>query len=117
MWVPKKRQSKYKRLSLSKILKKKNKIDKEFEVILNSLSLEEVIGLKLELASKTIGGKLYGLPIIQALPRITQEAALLYTISAASTKMEAARFLGLSKPNFNKLLKKYNITDYFKDST
>ena len=55
MWVPKKRQSKYKRLSLSKILKKKNKIDKEFEVILNSLSLEEVIGLKLELASKTIG--------------------------------------------------------------
>ena len=34
----------------------------EFEIIFNNLSLEEVIGLKLELASKSsFNGKLYGL--------------------------------------------------------
>jgi len=118
MWIPKReRRSKYKTLSLSKLLKKQSKISEEFEVMLSQLTLEEVIGLKLELASKAIGGKLYGLPIVRAMPRIAQEASILYAISAASTKMEAARFLGLNKKDFNKLYKKYNISDYFEQQT
>jgi len=116
MWQPKiKKKSKYKTLSLSKLLKKNNKISDQFEVMLNQLTLEEVIGLKLELASKSIGGKLYGLPVIRALRDITQEATLMYSISAAQTKMEAARFLGLNKKDFNRLLKKYKINEIFKE--
>ena len=38
--------------SLSRELRKNGKTTEEFEVMLNSLSLEEVIGLKLELATR-----------------------------------------------------------------
>ena len=39
--------------SISNKLKKENRSSEEFEIIFNNLSLEEVIGLKLELASKS----------------------------------------------------------------
>ena len=96
-------------------MKTQNKITDEFEIMLNQLTLEEIIGLKLELASKAIGGKLYGLPVIRSMPKIAQEASLMYAISAASSKMEAARFLGIDKKNFNKLVKKYRIEEYFQE--
>ena len=38
--------------SISKKLRREGKSSEEFEILFNSLSLEEVIGLKLELASK-----------------------------------------------------------------
>lgn len=115
MWIPKKKpRSKYKTVSISKQLKTQNKITEEFEVMISQLTLEEMIGLKLELASKAIGGKLYGLPIVRSMKNIAQEASLYYVMSAASSKREAARFLGLNKVEFEKLLKKYKIIDYFR---
>ena len=51
--------------SISNQLRKQGKSNDEFEVMLNKLSLEEVIGLKLELANRAAGGYLYGLPIWQ----------------------------------------------------
>ena len=52
-WKKKKRvQGKNKNHSLSKKLKQDKKITEEFEVMMNNLSLEELIGLKLELAAK-----------------------------------------------------------------
>ena len=49
MWKKKKKLSgKNRYYSLKKKLRRENKITDEFEVMLNSLSLEEVIGLKLE---------------------------------------------------------------------
>jgi transcriptional regulator of acetoin/glycerol metabolism len=113
MWYTKRRKSIYNNISLSKLLRREKKTTKEFEVLLSGLTLEEIIALKLELTSNSIGGKLYGLPIIHALPRISQEAALMYSMSAAATKMEAARFLGLSRSNFRKLIKKFNLDEYF----
>ena len=35
--------------------------------MLNNLSLEEIIGLKLELAAKAAGGYLYGIPIFSSI--------------------------------------------------
>ena len=83
--------------------------------MLNQLKLEEIIGLKLELASRSIGGKLYGLPVVRAMTSVTQEACLYYALSAAASKGEAARFLGLNKVEFEKLIKKYNLIDYFRE--
>ena len=40
--------------SISKKLKRERRITEEFEVMLNNLSLEEIIALKLELASKIL---------------------------------------------------------------
>ena len=94
-------------------LKKEEKITEEFEVMLNSLSLEEIIAIKLELASRAFGGKSYGLPIWKSMREIVQDAMLKYALSACRTKKEAARFLGLSHQDFNKIVKKYNTESFF----
>jgi DNA-binding NtrC family response regulator len=99
--------------SVSNKLKSDGKITGDFEVMLSSLTMEEIIALRLELAARSIGGKLYGLKLWESLPRIAKAAALKYSYSAARTKNEAAAFLGISKNEFRKLLKQYNITNYF----
>ena len=73
----------------------------------NSLSLEEVIGLKLELAAKAAGGKLYGIPLWYSLSDITKDAVFKYALSACQTKKEAALFLGIDMQTFHKLQKKF----------
>ena len=105
--------SKRKSYSLSRKLRREGKTSPELEVAINSLSLEEIIGLKLEMASKSAGGLLYGLPLWYSLPLIVKEAVLLYAISACKTNLEAARFLGIDKVYLSGLLKKYDIDRYF----
>jgi len=106
-------QGKDKYYSLSKKLRREERSNDEFEVMLSQLTLEEVIGLKLELASKTLDGRLFGLPIWASLHSIVQDAVLKYTFSASRTQGEAMRFLGLKKVEMHKLLRKYNIDNYF----
>ena len=101
--------------SISRKLRKEGKTNDQFEIAIGSLSLEELIALKLELAAKSVGGKLYGLPLWYSLPEITKDAVLKYALSASRTKMEAARFLGVNKEYFYRLLKKYDIDSYFKE--
>ena len=103
--------------SVLRKLRNEGKTNEQFEVTLGLLSLEELIALKLELASKSVGGKLYGLPLWYSLPDIVKDAVLKYALSAARTKMEAARFLGVSKEYFYRLLKKYGTDSYFKEKT
>ena len=59
--------------------------------------------------------KLYGANIWNALPNIVQEGVLKYVYSAARTKGEMASFLGINKSSLKRLLKKYDITNYFID--
>ena len=106
-------QGKNRYYSLSKKLRREERSSDEFEVMLSQLTLEEVIGLKLELASKTLDGRLFGLPIWASLHSIVQDAVLKYTFSASRTQGEAMRFLGLKKVEMHKLVKKYNIDNYF----
>ena len=115
-WNKKKRiQGKNKYYSLSNKLKKENKSHDEFEVMLNNLTLEEIIGLKLELAARSAGGYLYGIPIFSAIPYLVRDAILKYALSATRSKKEAARFLGIQLDHFKKLIKKYNTESYFED--
>ena len=99
--------------SISNKLKSEGKINERFEVMMSTLTLEEIIGLRLELAAKTVNFKLYGLNLWQSVPDIVRHGILKYAHSAARTKGEAAAFLGLDVSLFKKLLKKYNIDDYF----
>tara|TARA_R100000008_G_C3477657_1_gene112202 strand:+ start:176 stop:526 length:351 start_codon:yes stop_codon:yes gene_type:complete len=99
--------------SISKKLKRERKVTEEFEIMLNNLPLEEIIALKLELASKVLKGKLYGLNIYQTLPMIAKDAALKYAISACKTKKSAAAFLGISYRRLTQLQKENNIKSYF----
>ena len=116
-WKKRKRlyKGKTENYSLIRKLKKEQKTTEELEVLINSLTLEEVIGLKLELASKAAGGSLYGLPIWFSLKDIVQEAVYKYAISATRTKGEAVRFLGLTPRYFRDLYKKYDVDNYFED--
>ena len=94
-------------------LRKEGKITEQFEVQLANLSLEEVIAIKLELSSKTLGSPLFGLPLWQSLTNIVQDAVLKFAISTTQTSSEAARFLGIDQKNLSPLIKKFKIYDYF----
>ena len=95
-------------------LRKKGKSTEEFEVMLNNLTLEEIIGLKLELANRAAGGYLYGMPIWQAIPDLVRDAVLKFAATAAKTKGEAARFLGISQQEMEKFNRRYKIDYFFK---
>jgi hypothetical protein len=116
MTNPKKNSGKNRYYSLSKKLKREKRSSDEFEILLNNLSLEEVIGLKLELASRFgLNGKLYGLPIWNSIRTIVKDAVLKFAVSATRSKKEGARFLGLNEKSFLILVKKHKIDNYFED--
>jgi transcriptional regulator with AAA-type ATPase domain len=108
-------QGKNKYYSLSKKLRRENKSNDEFEVMVSQLTLEELIGLKLELASKVLDGRLFGLPVWSSMHSIVQDAMLKWVYSASRTKVEAVRYLGINQSDFKELLKKYKVDDYFSD--
>tara|TARA_R100000008_G_scaffold85823_1_gene76788 strand:+ start:3900 stop:4265 length:366 start_codon:yes stop_codon:yes gene_type:complete len=101
--------------SIASKLRKSKKSNTEFEIMLNNLSLEEIIGLKLELAAKAAGGKLYGIPLWNSLTDIAKDATFKYALSACSTKKEAALFLGIDLKTLYLLQKKYETEEYFTD--
>ena len=101
--------------SISKKLKKENKINENFEIMLNNLSLEEIIGLKLELASKSCGNSLYGVPLWRSLKYVVEDSVLKYALSATRTKKEYARFLGLRRIEAERLNWKYRPDSYFEE--
>ena len=101
--------------SLSKKLRQDKKINESFLVMLNNLSLEEVIGLKMEMSGKVVNNRLYGLPLWNNLTEIVKDAILKYTYSATRTQWEAMRFLGLTEQTFANLKKKYNPVSYFEE--
>ena len=114
-WIKRKRTYKgqTENYSLVRKLKKEKKTNDELEIMFNRLSLEEVIGLKLELASKAAGNSLYGLPIWHSLKHIVQEAVIKYAVSATITKGEAASFLGVSPRYFRIIYDKFKVKSYF----
>ena len=99
--------------SIANKLKSEGRINERFEVMLSSLTLEEIIGLRLELAASTVNYKLYGMNLWHSVQDIVRDGVLKYAYSAGRTKGEIAAFLGIDKNTLKKLLKKYNITNYF----
>jgi hypothetical protein len=100
--------------SISKILRENKKSNDLFETMLCNITLEDVIALRLELAYKAIGVRLYGFPLWRSTNYIVQEALLKYALSISNSKGEAARYLGLKINKLIKLLKRYQINTYFK---
>jgi|TARA_A100001515_G_scaffold107092_1_gene87856 transcriptional regulator of acetoin/glycerol metabolism len=113
--VPKRYNGTTRDYSVSNRLKKENKITDEFEMMLSSLTLEEVIALRLELASRTVGYMMYGLPLWGSLHNITKDAVLRYVLSASRSRKEAARVLGIDRIKLHKLYKKFDLYNYFQD--
>ena len=109
---PKKKKS----YSIIRKLRKEGKLPEEMEIFVSNLSLEDLIALKLEIASKPISGKLYGIPIWKSIPFIVRDAVLKTAISVCRTKVDAANLLGMDVDKMNNLLKKYNTIDFFEET-
>lgn len=95
-----------KKVNLSDELKLKKKITEEFEVMLNGLTLEEIIGLKIEVSARNLKGKLYGVDLLGCLRKSAKDAAFLYAINYCKNEQTAAFLLGLTTQEYK--VAKYN---------
>ena len=93
--------------SISKELRNSNKINNEFEAMLSHLTMEEIIALKLELATRAVGGKFYGNYLFKVMPYIAKDAVVRYALSATETKKAATMFLGVTRKEFNRIYRRY----------
>jgi len=111
MWKKKLREykGKFENYSIRKKLNSEKKIDCNFETILNSLTLEEIIALKLELAASHINHKLYGFPIIRSIKFIVREAVIMFALSATRTPKDAAAVLGITERQLKEEIEKFDI--------
>jgi len=100
-------------ISLSRKLRKEEKSNEAFEVMLSALTLEEIIGLKLECASRLTAGRMYGFSLWSNIVDITKEALYNAVISVARTNKEATRILGINEQTFKVLKKKYKIREEY----
>ena len=111
MWKKKLREYKGRNYnySLRKKLRREKRTSDDFEAMIHNLTLEELIGLKFELAASHINNKLYNFPVYRSLRYIVKEACLHFALSSTRTIGDAASFLGMREGELNKEIKKFNI--------
>ena len=100
-------------LSFSHKLRKEGKSNEAFEVMLSALTLEEIIGLKLECSSRLTAGKMYGFNLWSNIVDITKEAVYNAVISVTRTNKEATTILGINEKTFKTLKRKYKIKEEY----
>ena len=117
-WKNKKKKNtvtKYAKYSIINKLKSEKKITDNTLNNINNISLEDLIAIKLELSTRFLYGKFYGLPIWRLTRHAVTDALLKTALSIARTKKEAARFLGVDYMEFNRYIKKYNTISFFEE--
>ena len=102
------RQIKYKNYSIILELKKSKKIDEQFVHMCENLTLEEIIGLKVELFSRHLNYKFFGFPLWKSVPHMVRDALLKVSFKIAASKTEAARILGVDLSDYKKYLKQFD---------
>ena len=80
---------------------------------INNISLEDLIAIKLELSAKHINNKLYAFNLLSNTNKLVKEAIIKFAISATDSKMDAARFLGIDYEGLHRLVREYNLQEYF----
>ena len=109
----KKRRSKYKHKSIINKLLNNNIINESNLTFIDSMSLEDLIAVKLELSARHINNKLYAFNLLSNTNKLVKEAIIKFAISATDSKMDAARFLGIDYEGLHRLVREYNLQDYF----
>lgn len=94
--------------SLSNILRKEGKSSEPFEVMLSALTLEEIIGLKLECSMRLTNGKLYGFNLWSNSVNILKEALYNAVISITDTNVEIRRILGINASSWLEIKRKFD---------
>ena len=99
--------------SFINVLKKERRINENLLNMLSSLSLEEIIAIKLEISVKSLNHKMYNFPLWSCFPNIARDALLRYAYSSCQSKRDMARFLGIPINKFNEILRKYKTEKLF----
>ena len=90
-------------------LKDQGLVTDQLLVSIGSLSLEDLIAVKLELSCNNVNNRLYGFDIWRQTGYIVKDALLKFAISTTNSKKGAARFLGLTYNEFKKICIKYSV--------
>ena len=86
--------------SFRQVLRAEGKSNRQFEKMIDELSLEEVIALKLDVAASAFRGRrLMGVPLWKMIPRIAKRGILIYAMASAAQLRDQASVLGLSIRN------------------
>jgi hypothetical protein len=107
--------TKYSKYSIIDKFKSEKKITNDTLNNINNISLEDLIAVKLELSTRYLYGKFYGIPIWRLTRHAVTDALLKTALSIARTKKEAARFLGVDYMKFNRYIKKYKTISFFEN--
>lgn len=100
----KKTKKSYKRYSLSKKLREENKSNDFFELMLTNLTIEELIGLKLECTFRSLKMDLYGFPIFEQVASMAKEGMVNFILSYTGSRMETRRILGISAKKLKQIM-------------
>ncbi len=111
----KKRRSKYKHKSIINKLLNNNIINESNLTFIDSMSLEDLIAVKLELSARHINNKLYAFNLLSNTNRLVKEAIIKFAISSTQSKTDAARFLGIDYETLSVLIREYKLKDYYND--
>ena len=88
-------------------LREEKKSNEEFEIMVNNLTIEELIQLKLEVSTRMVmRNKFYNFPLWNLVPRIAKEAVLRFALSSAMSRKEVAAVLGVSLASLGAIIKK-----------
>ena len=112
----KKRRSKYKHKSVVNKLLDNNILNESNLTFIDSITLEDLIAIKLELSARHINNKLYAFNLLSNTNRLVKEAIIKFAISATQSKVDAARFLGIDYEGLRKLVNEYGLQDYFDET-
>lgn len=106
-----KQRRKIKKYSYTKNKLDKQEIDDNFICMLQNLTIEELIALKLESIAVITNNKFY-FPVTKVLHRIIYRAILLFVLSVTDSESDMKLLLGLDQVRLDKLIRTYNITKY-----
>ncbi|MHA2052111.1 MAG: hypothetical protein ACW99F_00815 [Candidatus Hodarchaeales archaeon] len=112
-----KKTNKFKNYSFISKMRKDKRVNDQFLNMLSSLTLEELLALKLELSVQLTKHKFYNFPLWKAIPSICRDAVLRFVLSACESKRDGARMLGIDIREFDRLIKKYNTEKLFDNNT
>lgn len=77
---------------------------------LSTIGLEQLIAVKLELATMAMKGHYFGFSIFENLKYVVEYAMLKHAISCCEDTKELKRFLHISENKLSSLLKKYDLS-------
>jgi len=97
----------YKNYSKISELKKMNKIDDQFVFYVESLSIEDLIAIKIESITRNLNFKFFNFPLWKSFHTITSEALITAVFGIASNNSEAARILGIDLKQYKNYLSKF----------